>query len=55
MNLVGGSGASRHPLKKGMKKKNKGKKVQHAGPSQTMKNRADKNKTKCFYCKKLGH
>ena len=55
MNLVGGPGAGRHPLKKGMKKKNKNKKVQHAGPSQTRKNRADKNKAKCFYCKKLGH
>ena len=54
MNLVGGSGAGRHPLKKGMKKKGK-KKVQHAGPSQIKKKRADKNKAKCFYCKKLGH
>ena len=43
MNLVGGSGEGRHPLKKGMKKKNKGKKVQHAGPSQTRKKRDDKN------------
>ena len=53
MNLVGGSSAGRHP-KKGMKKKSK-KKVHHAGPSQTKKNRADKNKAECFYCKKLGH
>ena len=55
MNLVGGSGAGRHPLKKGIKKKNKGKKVQHAGPSQTKKKRANKNKMECFYYKKLGH
>ena len=53
MNLVGGSGAGRHP-KKGMKKKGK-KKVHHAGPSQTEKKRADKNQTECFYYKKLGH
>ena len=33
VNLVGGSGAGHHPLKKGMKMKNKGKKVQHVGPS----------------------
>ena len=55
MNLVGGSRAGHHLLKKRMKKKNKSKKVQHAGPSQTKKNRADKNKAECFYCKKLGH
>ena len=55
MNLIGGSRVGRHPLKKGMKKKNKSKKVQHAGPSQTRKNRADKIKIECFYCKKLGH
>ena len=54
MNLVGGSGAGHHPLKKGMKKKGK-KKVHHAGPSQTGKKKTDKNKAKCFYCKKLGH
>ena len=54
MNLVGGSGAGRHPLKKGMKKKSK-KKVHHARPSQTGKKRADKNKAECFYCKKLSH
>ena len=54
MNLVGGSSAGRHP-KKGMKKKNKSKKLQHAGPSQTKKNRTDKNKVECFYCKKLSH
>ena len=53
MNLVGGSGAGRHP-KKGMKKKSK-KKVHHAGPSQTGKRRDDKNKAECFYCRKLGH
>ena len=54
MNLVGGSRAGRHPLKKGMKKKDK-KKVHHAGPSQTEKKRADKNKAECFYYKKLVH
>ena len=54
MNLVKGFGIDHHPLKKGMKKKNK-KKVQHAGPSQTKKKRANKNQVECFYCKKLGH
>ena len=54
VNLMGGSGVGRHPLKKGMKKKGK-KKVQHVGPSQTEKKRANKNKVECFYCKKLGH
>ena len=54
VNLVGGSATGHHRLKKGMKKKDK-KKVQHAGPSQTEKKRADKNKAECFYFKKLDH
>ena len=54
MNLVEGSRVGHHPLKKGIKRKNK-KKMQHAGPSQTRKTRANKNQTEFFYCKKLGH
>ena len=55
MNLVGGSKIGHHPSKKGIKRKNKNKKMQNAEPSQTQKKRADKNKAECFYCKKLGH
>ena len=55
MNLVGGSGPGHHLLKKGMKKENKGKKVQHARPSQTKKKISNKNQAECFYSKKLGH
>ena len=43
MNLVGGLGVGHHFLKKEMKRKNKNKKVQHAGHSQIRKKRADKN------------
>ena len=55
MNLVRGFGISRHPSKKGMKRKNKNKKVRNARLSQTKKKRIDKNQAKCFYCKKLDH
>ena len=43
VNLVGGFGIGCHPSKKGMKRKNKNKKVQNAGPGQTKKKRANKN------------
>ena len=50
MNLVKSFGAGLRPFKKGMKKKNKNKRVQNAGPNQAKKKKAYKNQAKYFFC-----
>ena len=52
MNLVGGAETGHHPSEKGMKRKNKNKKVQHAGPNQTKKYKTDKSQVEYYYYKK---
>ena len=53
MNLVESSEAGLCPFEKEMKKKNKNKRVQHAGPSQVIKkSKIDKSQAKCFHYEK---